>query len=105
MTAGSSARGTIKLQSAAPSGGLVVTVRSSDPNVAQVPPSVLVPSGASSTIFAVQTIKVSQQSTVDISVQVGSSQPVMARLVVGPASPGGQGGAAPSWDLKSNQMK
>jgi hypothetical protein len=83
-----------------------VTVRSSDPKVAEVPPTALVPFGATSAIFAIQTNEVAQQSIVDISAHAGSSQPVMARLVVRPAPSGGQGGAVPGgYDLKSNQKK
>lgn len=55
VTGGSSITGTVTLTGPAPSGGVVVTLGSSNPNVAAVPTNVTVPAGSSSTTFAVNT--------------------------------------------------
>jgi Domain of unknown function (DUF2341) len=57
VTAGSSSTGTVTLNGPAPSGGSQVTLSSSNPNVAAVPPSgsVTVPAGATTATFTVTT--------------------------------------------------
>jgi hypothetical protein len=57
VTAGSSSTGTVTLNGRAPSGGSQVTLSSSNPNVAAVPPSgsVTVPAGATTATFTVTT--------------------------------------------------
>ena len=68
VTGGQSSTATIRLTSAAPSGGAVVSV-SSDSNSAQVPAggTVTVPAGAASTTFTVTTSTVNASTTANIS--------------------------------------
>ncbi len=55
VTAPASATGTVTLNGAAPAGGVVVTLRSSDTEKATVPPSVTVPEGSKSATFVITT--------------------------------------------------
>jgi len=63
LTGGSSSIGTVKLAGPAPAGGAVITLRSSRPSIAAVPPSVTVESGKSSVAFTVSTVKVSAKTS------------------------------------------
>jgi uncharacterized repeat protein (TIGR03803 family) len=63
--------GTVRLTAAAPTGGAVVTLKSSSPGVASVPASVTVPAGLSSATFIVRTARVSNTTTVTISAVYG----------------------------------
>jgi PKD repeat protein len=56
VSAGNTASGTVILNAAAPAGGAVVALASSDSAIATVPTSVTVAAGASSVTFAVSTI-------------------------------------------------
>jgi ribosomal protein S8E len=66
VVGGNSATGTITLTSAAPSGGLAVSLSSNDTAAATVPASVTVPAGSTSATFKVSTNSVnnSQSSTI-----------------------------------------
>jgi len=64
---GMSATGTVSLSSAAPTGGAVVKVTSSQPNVASVPATVTVQAGATSAGFRVLTRRVLRTTTVTLS--------------------------------------
>jgi hypothetical protein len=52
---GANTTGKVTLAAAAPSGGAIVTLSSSNPNVAAVPPTVTVPAGATSAAFSITT--------------------------------------------------
>jgi hypothetical protein len=67
VTGGASLQGAVTLSSAAPSGGAVVMLASSNGAVASVPPSVTVAAGATSASFTVTTTPVSVSTTVNIS--------------------------------------
>ena len=67
VTGGSSSTGTVTLSAAAPSGGAVVSLSSSNTGVATVPASVTVPAGATSATFTVSTTVVMDTTTVTIS--------------------------------------
>ncbi|HKO96289.1 MAG TPA: SBBP repeat-containing protein [Pyrinomonadaceae bacterium] len=68
---GNSAVGTITLSAAAPTGGAVVTLMSSNGAIAVVPQSVIVAAGASSASFSVSTKQVSAITSVTISAVYG----------------------------------
>ena len=78
--------GLVTLSGAAPSGGAVVTLSSSNTSVATVPASVTVPAGASSARFPVATTAVSSQTAVTISASYGSGSQQSAVLTVTPAT-------------------
>jgi hypothetical protein len=70
---GSTATGTATLNTAAPAGGALVSLVSSDASVATVPRSVTVPAGATSATFTVSTRSQSATSTVSIGGTYGGS--------------------------------
>jgi hypothetical protein len=71
VVGGSTSQGTVTLTSAAPSGGAVVSLSSSNTGVATVPGSVTVPSGATSATFTASTVSVSSSTIVSISGSYG----------------------------------
>jgi hypothetical protein len=73
VTGGLSSQGTVSLTGAAPSGGAVVSLTSSNTSVATVPASVLVAAGAASATFTVSTTTVSTSTAVTISASYGGS--------------------------------
>ena len=81
---GSSSTGTVTLNGAAPTGGAVVTLQSSNTSAAQVPASVTVPGGSTSATFAVTTSPVAANTSATISGILGASQ--SATLTVNAAS-------------------
>jgi subtilisin family serine protease len=85
VNGGVRSNGLVTLSGAAPSGGAVVSLSSSNPSVATVPASVTVSAGASSTAFQVSTASVSSQTTVTISASYSGSQQ-SATLTVVPAN-------------------
>jgi uncharacterized delta-60 repeat protein len=77
VTAPANAIGTVKLNGAAPAGGVSVTLSSSDTGKATVPASVTVPEGASSATFVVSTLTGrlgGGKNTVTITATLGSSR-------------------------------
>lgn len=66
VNAGASATGTITIPSAAPAGGLVVSVFSRIPGSATVPPSVTVPAGATRVSFPIATFAGFPNSTTSV---------------------------------------
>ena len=58
VTAGATGQGTVTLSTAAPSGGVSITLTSSNPAVATVPSSVAVAAGASSAAFTITAVSV-----------------------------------------------
>ena len=85
VTGGNSVIGTVTLSSAAPTGGVQVTL-SSDNSSAQVPASVTISSGQSSTTFTITTTAVTSAQTATIAAHLGTST-AMAVLRVAPGSP------------------
>jgi N-acetylneuraminic acid mutarotase len=64
---GLASTGTVTLSAPAPSGGAVITLVSSNPNVASVPASIIVPAGATTATFSITTRRVSRLTSVVIS--------------------------------------
>jgi hypothetical protein len=85
VTGGTPATGTVRLSSAAPSGGTLVTLGSNQPGAASVPSSVTVAAGATSATFTVTTFA-SAGTTVQLSATLGNSV-LFAALGVNPPSP------------------
>jgi hypothetical protein len=79
-------QGTAMLTSAAPSGGAVVTLSSSNTSAASVPASVTVPAGATSVGFTVSTVSVTASTTAAISGTYGGATR-SALLTVTPPPP------------------
>jgi hypothetical protein len=71
VVGGNSAQGTVTLTSAAPSGGAIVTLSSSNTAVATVPASVTIAGGATSATFTIPTQTVTASSSVTISAAYG----------------------------------
>lgn len=65
--------GTVTLSGPAPAGGAVITLSSSNTNVATVPASITVPAGATSATFTVSTRRVSASTSVVISAQYNNT--------------------------------
>lgn len=94
---GTSATGTVTLGSAAPAGGVAVSLSSSLPGAASVPASVTVPAGATSASFTVTTFPV-DNTTAQLSATLGSTTlfaalgitraqgPTLSRVTVSPTS-------------------
>jgi len=68
VTGGGTIQGVVHIQNAAPAGGQVYTLTSSNPSAATVPASVTVPAGASSASFTVTTRAVSVSTPVMLTV-------------------------------------
>ena len=71
VVGGKSSQGTVTLDGPAPSGGVVVSLLSSNTSVASVPANVTVLSGNTSATFTVTTLPVSNSTTVNISAWYG----------------------------------
>lgn len=71
VSAGSNVNGTVTLNTAAPAGGAVVTLSSSNTAVATVPASVSIPAGKTSATFSGRTQKVTSNSSAVISGSFG----------------------------------
>ncbi len=68
---GATSTGTVSLSGPAPTGGIVVTLSSSNPTKASVPPSVTVVAGASFASFAIKTAAVASKTSATISASYG----------------------------------
>lgn len=88
VAGGNSSSGTVTLSAAAPSGGVVVNLSSSDPGVATAPASVTVAAGALSAAFAVTTSSVTTATDVLITGSYNGSS-ASATLAVNPATSSG----------------
>ncbi|RMH08524.1 MAG: peptidase S8 [Armatimonadetes bacterium] len=86
VVGGDSATGTVTLTAAAPSGGFVVNLSSSNPSVASVPSSVTVPAGATSANFTVSTATVSSSTSVTITASAGGVSRTTTLTVNPPSS-------------------
>ncbi|HMK74527.1 MAG TPA: PIG-L family deacetylase, partial [Myxococcaceae bacterium] len=93
--AGKPVSGTVVLSAAAPSGGVAVSLASSDVTVATVPASVTDPAGATSATFPVTTRSVAAATTVTLTGTLGTTvqstsltvtPPIPTGLVLSPAS-------------------
>ena len=82
VASGYASVGTVGLAAPAPSGGATVMLSSSNPAVATVPASVLVPAGLASATFTVNTSSVSSTTLVNISATYNSTTSVAALAVV-----------------------
>ena len=69
---GGTSTGTVIINQAAPDGGVVVNISSSDTSVATVPATVLIPSGATSATFSIKTGVLGSTQTATITAQRGS---------------------------------
>jgi hypothetical protein len=87
---GNSVTGTVTLNAAAPSGGFAVTLSSSNPGLASVPPSVTVAAGATSANFTVTTTAVNDTRSATITA-TGGGVSRSATLTVVPQSPDQRG--------------
>lgn len=101
VTGGTSATGTVTLNTAAPSGGTVLSLESSHPGAGSVPASVTVPAGLNSTSFPVTTFPVSVEVDLQITARSAGEQwtgalyvrppglPTLTGMTVSPASVAG----------------
>jgi len=76
-------QGTVTLSSAAPTGGITVSLSSGVPSAASVPDSVLVPAGSTSTTFTITTYPVASSTAVTITASYGAAM-ATAQLTVTP---------------------
>jgi PKD repeat protein len=81
---GNAATGTVTLSNAAPTGGAVVTLGSSNPTVASVPTSVTVAAGLTSATFSIATTAVSAPTLVSLSATYPAGLTVNGSITVGP---------------------
>jgi hypothetical protein len=88
VVGGNSSQGTVTLTSAAPSGGLVVTLASSNSTRATVPANVTVSAGSTSAAFTVTTSSVSASTSVTITAS-HNAVTRSATLTINPPSTGG----------------
>jgi hypothetical protein len=104
VVGGNSSTGTVTLSAAAPSGGTVVSLVSSDTSVATVPASVTVPAGATSANFTITTAAVTTDKivtltaitnntgrTADLIVTAASGAPAFRNPTANAADSGGDG--------------
>jgi hypothetical protein len=99
---GATATGTVGLSGAAPAGGTVVTLGSKLPNTASVPPSVTVPSGATSASFTVATSSTASTTTVQLSATLDTT--LFTSITVGPPpTPSAPSLVSPADDAKPAQ--
>ena len=85
VAGGTQATGTVRLPSAAPAGGVVVTLASNQPLAASVPPSVTVPSGSIQASFAIATFA-NAGTTAQLSARRGDTI-LFSSIFVGPGAP------------------
>jgi hypothetical protein len=94
VTGGATLQVSLTLSAAAPAGGAVVTLSSSNPAAARVPASVTVPAGQGFATFTVTTSAVAADTSVTITGTYGVSQTATITVL---AAPGG--GTAPAVDI------
>jgi FG-GAP-like repeat len=85
VTGGNTATGTVRLTSAAPTGGFAVTLSSSS-GTATVPAGVTVPAGATTATFPITTSAVTSSTAVTITASAGSVARTTTLTVTPPAS-------------------
>jgi hypothetical protein len=72
LVGGASATGTVTLTKAAPAGGIVVNLTSSNSTRAKVPANVVIPAGAISQVFTITTTATKQKANVSITASYAS---------------------------------
>jgi hypothetical protein len=72
LVGGASATGTVTLTKAAPAGGIVVNLTSSNSTRAKVPANVVIPAGAISQVFTITTTATNQKANVSITASYAS---------------------------------
>ncbi len=82
---GYSSQGTVTLSGAAPSGGVVVSLSSDTPSVADVPATVMVPAGGTSATFMITTFPVAGSTSLAITADDGVNQKTEVLTVTPPA--------------------
>jgi hypothetical protein len=87
VVGGNTSEGTASLTSAAPSGGALVTLSSSNASAATVPASVTVPAGAFSATFTVSTASVTASTSLTISGAFGGTARSATLTVTPPPAP------------------
>jgi hypothetical protein len=87
VVGGNTSEGTASLTSAAPSGGAVVTLTSSNTSAATVPASVTIPAGAFSATFTVSTASVTASTSLTISGAFGGTARSATLTVTPPPAP------------------
>lgn len=87
MIGGESLEGTATIVSAAPAGGLTVTLSSSDAQVVKLPPTVTVAAGATSAVFVVTTTEVPAPVSVSVSAVAGGATRSATLMVAPPEGP------------------
>lgn len=87
VVGGNTSEGTASLTSAAPSGGALVTLSSSNTSAATVPASVTVPAGAFSATFTVSTASVTASTSITISGAFGGTARSATLTVAPPPAP------------------
>jgi hypothetical protein len=87
VVGGNTSQGTASLTNAAPSGGAVVTLSSSNTGAATVPASVTVPAGAFSATFTVSTASVTASTSLTISGAFGGASRSATLTVTPPPAP------------------
>jgi hypothetical protein len=87
VVGGNASQGTASLANAAPSGGAVVTLASSNTSAATVPATVTVPAGALSTTFTVSTVSVTASTSLTISGAFGGATRSATLTVAPPSAP------------------
>jgi len=102
VAGGTKSTGTVVLNSAAPSGGAVVSLSSANSSVAWVPSSVTIPAGATSASFSVTSSSVTSSTAVNLSATYrGVVAPAILTVT---ASGGGSGPALSSLSLSPTSV-
>jgi len=98
VASGLTASGTLQLSSAAPAGGVNITLSSSRPAVVAVPPSVAIPAGVSSATFTAKTSQVTANTTATVSATLSGASgatlaaqltvvpPILVQLIINPST-------------------
>jgi hypothetical protein len=81
LTGGTPSTGTIALNGAAPTGGVVVTLTSNNPQAAKVPASVTIPAGALTATFTITTSQVQSSTFVTITASYNGITRIAALVV------------------------
>jgi photosystem II stability/assembly factor-like uncharacterized protein len=95
VASGLTATGTLQLSSAAPAGGVSITLFSSRPSVVAVPPSVAIAGGVSSATFTAKTFQVTASTTATVSATLSGATlaaqltvvpPTLVQLIINPST-------------------
>jgi len=100
LSGGGSSTGTVMLSGVAPTGGLTVTLTSSNKSVT-VPKNVVVAAGATSATFAVKTVSVTAKATATITAKLSNSVTAALTVTAGSRFAGSYIGSYYSYDTTS----